>query len=179
MEFSWPIFVMTWIVNAICMGAMCLAQQMDKSLPLRHSIIPGTNQKFLYMRDWCAFWSDFLAVPLIINAFVHLVIKDQKNLWWGLPIMVISALVFLKMCLGENHKPDQGFPSAGVVGLNGWAHLPYFGFCIAAAAICIWNLITSDLRGPVMWVGLIGGAFYIGCFIGDIKTGNFDSLKSI
>lgn len=192
MEFSWLIFVVVCLTNALCMGAMLVAQALDKNLPPRRSVIPGTRwtekdeegnskehwQEFLYIQDfWTMTWGDGIGVLLIANAFVHLVVKDITNLWWGLPIVVVSGLGFLKMCLGKDHKPDYGFPDIGKVSFAGILHLFYFGAGIAASVMCVWNLITGDLRGPVMWVALAGGAFYIGCFVLEIKSGNFDPIK--
>lgn len=178
MEFSWLIFVSVVITNVLCIGAMLVAQALDRGLPPRNSIILGTKQKFLYIQDfWTMTWGDGIGVLLIVNAFVHLVIKDITNLWWGLPIVVVSGLGFLKMCLGKDHKPDYGFPDIGKVSFAGILHLFYFGAGIAASVMCVWNLFTGDLRGPVMWVALAGGAFYIVCFVLEVRSGNFDPLK--
>ena len=188
MEFSWLIFVSVAVFNFLCIGAILVAQALDKSLPPRNSAIPGTRQdpddpksppqKFLYIQDfWTMTWGDGIGVLLIVNAFVHLAVKDITNLWWGLPIVLISGLGFLKMCLGKGHKPDYGFPDIGKVSLAGILHLFYFGAGIAASVICVWNLITGDLRGPVMWVSLAGGAFYIICFVLEVRSGNFDPLQ--
>lgn len=168
------------MTNLACMYAMHVAQIADTDLPTRHSIIPGTNQKFIYMEDFYTFiWGDMFGVPLIINAFVHLVNKDISNLWWGLPIMLVSALLFLKMCLGKDHKPDFGFPDIGKISLAGILHLFYFGIAIGASVMCIWNLCTGKLTGTTLWVALGGGVFYTGCFILEIKSGNFDPLKRV
>ena len=180
MEFSWLIFVSVVVVNVLCMGVMLIAQSLDKSLPPRNSTIPKTNQKFLYIQDfWTMTWGDGVGVPLIVNAFVHLAMQDTTNLWWGLFVAVVSVLGFLKMCLGKNHKPDYGFPDIGKISCAGILHLFYFGAGIAASVMCAWNLVTGDLRGPVMWVALAGGAFYIGCFIAEIRSGNFDPIQRI
>ncbi len=154
------------------------AQELNKSLPSRNSIIPGTNQKFLYVQDfWTMTYGDFLGVPLVVNAFVHLAADDITNLWWTLGIGMLSTMMFLKMCLGKNHKPDYGFPGIGKISFAGILHLPYFGFGIGASAMSAWNLIIGELRGPVMWVALAGGAVYVGCFVLEIRSGNFDPLK--
>ncbi len=180
MEFSWLIFGSVVVANVLCMGTMLLAQTLDKSLPARNSIIPGTKQRFLYIQDfWTMTWGDGVGVLLIANAFVHLVVKDTSNLLWGLPILMVSGLGFLAMCLGKNHKPDYGFPDIGKVSFAGILHLFYFGAGIAASVMGVWNLITGDLRGPVMWVALVGGAFYIVCFILEMKSGNFDQLNRL
>lgn len=180
MEFSWLIFVLVMVTNIACISVMLLAQAVDKNLPARHSIIKGTNQKFLHIQDFYTMtYGDLIGVPLIVVAFVHLAVQDITNLWWGLPIVLVSGLGFLKMCLGKNHKPDYGFPDIGKVSFAGILHLFYFGAGIGASAMCVWNLIAGDLRGPVMWVALAGGAFYFACFILEVRSGNFDPLKRV
>jgi len=177
-EFSWLIFASVMVANVACIGVMLLAQAVDRNLPSRNSFIPMTKQRFLYIQDfWTMTWGDGIGVLLITNAFVHLAVKDITNLWWSLPIVVVSGLGFLKMCLGNAHKPDYGFPDRDKVSFAGILHLFYFGVGIAASVMCVWNLITGDLRGPVMWTALVGGVFYILCFIMEMKSGNFDQLN--
>jgi len=179
MEF-WVIVFAVFAVNILCMTAMLAAQQIDETLPPRHSLIPGTNQKFLHIQDfWTMTWGDGACVPLIINGFVYLVMQDIANLWWGLPIMVVSALAFLKMCLGKNHKPDYGFPSVGKISFAGVLHLFYFGAGVGAFVVCVWGVITGDLTGVAFWVFVAGVVFYAGCFLVEIKSGNFDPLKRV
>ena len=159
---------------------MLLAQTLDKSLPARNSVIPATSQKFLYIQDfWTMTWGDAVGVPLIVNAFVHLAVKDITNVWWCLPVSLASALIFLKMCLGKNHKPDYGFPDIGKISLAGILHLFYFGAGIGASVMCVWNLCTGELTGWVLCVALAGGVFYIACFFAEIRSGNFDPLKKV
>ena len=106
MEFSWLIFVSVAVFNFLCIGAILVAQALDKSLPPRNSAIPGTRQdpddpksppqKFLYIQDfWTMTWGDGIGVLLIVNAFVHLAVKDinqplvgsadSPNQWSRLP----------------------------------------------------------------------------------------------
>ncbi len=178
MDFSWLIFVAVMVINDLWMGAIFLAAQLDKSLPTWYSIIPGTNQKFLPPKGfWTMTYGDLIGVPLIVNAFVHLAMQDIANLWWGLPIAMVSTGIFAKMCLGENHKPDYGFPDIGKISLAGILHLPYFGVGIGASAMSVWSIFTGELTGPVLWVALAGGAIYIACFVAEIKFGNFDQIK--
>jgi len=166
------------VANVAYIGVILLAQAVDKNLSAHHSVIKGTNQKFLYIQDFYTMtYGDLVGVPFIVVAFVHLAVQDITNVWWGLPVVVVSALGFLKMCLGKDHKPDYGFPDIGKISLAGILHLFYFGIGIGASAMSVWAFFAGDLWGPVMWVALGGGAFYIGCFILEIWSGNFDPLK--
>lgn len=182
MEFSWQILVAVFIANLCWMGAMYALQQIDKSLPPRHSLIPGTKQKFLYMQDFhTMFWGDAIGLTLIVNAFVHLAVNGHVALWeWVVLLLIIVAdgFGFMKMCLTKDHKPDQGFPEIGKISWHGLSHLPYHGAGVAMSLLSIWHIVSGDLRGPVLYVALAGGAIYIASFIADIKTGNFDPLKS-
>jgi len=111
---------------------------------------------------------------------VHLVINGHVAIWeWAIAILitVTDGYGFMKMCLTQNHKPDQGFPEIGKVSWHGLSHLPYHGAGVAMSFLTIWHIVTGDLRGPVLYVGLVGGVIYIASFIADIKVGNFDPLK--
>ncbi len=181
MEFSWATFLSVVVVNVLCVGVMYVLQEVDLSLPPRHSLIPGTNQKFLYMQDfYTCLWGDLLGVPLIANAFMHLARNGfiTAEGWFIFTIIVIvDGVGFLEMCLGKNHKPDQGFPAVGQVSWHGLSHLPYHGVGVAMSLFCIWHIIVGNLKGVPLYLGLAGGAIYIAFFIADIKTHNFDPLK--
>jgi len=178
MEFSWSILGLVLFGNTLFCAITIFAQDMERNLPVRHSLIPGTRQKFLYLQDfWTMTLGDWIAIPLIFNAFVHLAVKDISNFWWSTPFMVISATAFFKMCMGKNHKPDYGFPDIGIISTAGILHLFYFGVAVGGSVICIWNLCIGELSGPVMWTALAGAIFYIGCFVLEVRSGNFDPLK--
>ncbi len=183
MEFSWTIFVLVAVVaNPVCMMIMYLGQQMDRSLPPRRSLIPGTHQAFIYMEDFhTMLWGDVIAVPLIITGFIHVAVQGLPLAEWLIlfGIAIVDALGFLLICLGPNHKPDQGFPQAGKVSWNGLLHLPYHGFGVAMSILAIWHACWGELNGVPLHVALVGGAIYIISFIADIRAGNFDPLKRI
>ena len=183
MEFSWMVLTGVIIANLAWIGVMFVAQQLDKSLPPHNSIIPGTNQRFLHMQDfWTMTWGDIVGVALINTAFVHLAVNGCLGVWhWvAFGVLVVALMVqFARMCTSNNHKPDMGFPDIGKISCTGILHLPYFGVGVAAGAFCVWFIITGDLRGPVLCVGLAGGIFYALCFVAEIKSGNFDPLKRI
>jgi len=181
MEFSWMILAVVFGGNLVYLGTMFAAQQLDKSLPPRHSLIPGTKQKFLYMQDWYTMkYGDVVAVPLIANVFVHLVINGYVNVvQWGIfaILSLILAVTGISMCLTPEHKPDQGFPSAGKASIQGWLHMPYFGVGWSIGTISLINWPLGHIHGPVLWLGLSGGAFYLVCLVAEFKSGNFDPLK--
>ena len=183
MEFSWKIMACVVAFNSLYYVLGFLAQTLDYSLPPRHSTIPGTNQKFLYMQDlWRTGSADLIGVALIYNAFFHLVREGKFNVlhWLVFALLAImSALIFLSICLNKTHKPDAGFPKPGVISVNGLLHLPYFGVGIAASLMCIWFMAIGDLCGPVLWMGLVGGVTYIFFFIWEMKTGNLDPLNKL
>ena len=183
MEISWVVVFVVFILNLACMGAMYLAQVMDPNLPPRHSTIPGTNQRFIYVQDfWTMTWGDGLGVSLITSGFMHLVVNGRIDLWqWPafVALAIVSASIFANMCLGKEHKPDMCFPDIGKISWICIVHLPYFGVAIAISIFSICHLFTGQLRGPAMWVGLSGGAVYITCFILEIRSGNFDPLKRV
>ena len=183
MDFSWKILVFVEVTNLFCIEAMFLAQQLDKSLPPRYSLIPGTKQKFLYMQDWYTMkYGDVIAVPLIANVFVHLAVYGRINfVQWGIFVVLFLILTVtgISMCLTAEHKPDQGFPSTGKVSIQGWLHMPYFGVGWSMGTISLINLPFGHVTGPVLWLGVFGGVFYLACLFAEFKSGNFDPLKKV
>jgi len=181
MEFSWTILAVVFVANLFWVGVMFAAQQLDKSLPPRHSLIPGTNQKFLYMQDWYTMkYGDVVAVPLIVNAFVHLVALGYiSGVQWAITFMLslLLTIIGIKSCLGPGHKPDQGFPEAGKISLQGKLHMPYFGIGWSMGLVSFYHLVIGHVSGPVLWLGLFGAVFYIAMLGMEFKSGNFDSLK--
>jgi len=183
MDFSWIVLSIVVVANLVCFGAMFVAQQIDKSLPLRHSLIPGTKQKFLYMQDWYTMaYGDIVAVPLIVNAFVHLAIAGYIGIvqWiMAIALAIVLTIVGIKSCLGPDHKPDQGFPVAGKISLQGAIHMPYFGIGWSMGVISLGHVFFGHVTGPVLWLGIFGGVFYLICLVAEFKSGNFDPLKRI
>lgn len=114
----------------------------------------------------------FFAIPLIANAFAHLAMSGFVWSWqWVIfaVIAVVDGLGFWKMCLGENHKPDQGYPEAGKISWHGLSHLPYHGVFVAMSIFVIWHIFVGNLRGPVLYVALLGAMIYIVLFVADIR----------
>lgn len=171
------------VLNSAWIGIMYVFQLLDEKLPPRGSLIPGTKQPFLYMGDWRSMtWGDTLGVLFILNAFAHLVAHGHISSAEWLVIVVLAAAIgeaFFWMCLGENHKPDQGFPKAGKWSWHGLSHVPYLGAAIAMGISCLWHIFMGELRGPVLYAGLAGLALYAVSVVADIKAGNFAPLKKI
>lgn len=150
----------------------------------RHSIIPGTEQKFLYWEDfYTQTYGDFLGLIWIVNGFAHLIFKNKLSNWEWIIFLLFSILMmvvfFWSTAKAEDHKPDWGYPKKGKISLGGLVHLPYFGALSSMALICFINIISGDLEGVVLWTTLIGGLFYVGTFLLDIKSGNFDKLHKL
>lgn len=181
MDFSWTILAAVIIVNSGWIGVMYAAQQLDKSLPSRHSLILGTRQKFLYMQDFYALWGDIFAVPLILNAFAHLVFNGCISFWQWIAFALVAAADaynFRKICLKSNHKPDLGCPEIGKMSCNGLLHLPYHGVCIAASLLVMLHAVANIKHfAAIYWIALTGGAIYIASVWADKRAGNFDPLK--
>lgn len=183
MKFSWKILAIVEVVNLFCLATMFVAQQMDKTLPSRHSLIPGTKQRFLYMQDWWTVaYGDTIAVPLVANVFVYLVINGHVNsVQWGIfaVLSLILTVIGINMCLTPEHKPDQGFPTAGRISLQGALHMPYFGIGWSMGIFSLLHTCFGHVTGPVLWLGVFGGAFYLACLVAEFKSGNFDPLKPL
>lgn len=189
MEFSPLVWTTVVFTNSLYVVFMYWLQAMDKSLPPRGSYIPGTKQPFLYVQDFhsCT-WGDLIGLPLIMNAFVHLVAGGYitnhagwQQIQWAIfvLIVIVDGLGFLLMCLGKGHKPDQGFPEIGKVSWHGLSHLPYHGVGVAMSVFSIYHAVIGNLRGPVLYVALLGAVIYIASFVTDMKVGNFDPLKLV
>jgi hypothetical protein len=150
------------------------------NIPKRLSLIPHTNQKFLHNQDfWTMTLGDIVAVPLILNAFFHVAPESLWSWWVVIPLGLALTAVFILAGLGKGHKPDASFPSIGRASVMGMVHAPYFGFGWAMALFCLWQICWGELRGPVMWIGLTGGALYIATIVLDWLWGNFEPYRPL
>lgn len=179
MEFSWTLAATAVGLNLFWISAMFMAQHLDKSLPPRNSLIPGTRQKFLYANDfWTMTYGDVVGVSLIWVAFSHVAVNWFGAYTWMFfwAVAFLVALNFMRMCLKADHKPDWGYPAQGEISLGGYLHLPYFGFSVVAGVWCL-GLVREP--GIVLMIYLAGAVIYIICFVLEIKSGNFDPLKKV
>jgi hypothetical protein len=179
MKPSLKIYLIAVFCNLFWILLMFLAQQFDKNLPERHSIIPGTNQKFLHMQDfWTFAWGDAVGVSFIWAAFSHLAVYNFALRHWI--IFSFLAIFFMAefaiVCLNKNHKPDVGYPDIGKISWNGILHLPYFGFGASAAVFCVWLIAFP---GRILLIFLAGVAIYFVFFCLEVKSGNFDPINKI
>jgi len=186
MEFNIEIALLTIISNTAICSTQPICNWIDITrgkVMLPGTWIPGTDQRFLGWNDFhTQTWGDLVGLALILVGFAHLInngliTKDQ------LLVMIlltgVAMIGFFLMCIGPNHKPDWGYPEIGKISLGGLSHLPYFGAMTAIAIMCVYHIIIGNLRGPLMWIALAGGAIYIASFITDLKAGNFDPIKYI
>ncbi len=187
MAFSWQILAAVYVVNFLAMGIMFALQQLDKKLPPRGSIIPGTRQKFLYIQDWnTMLWGDTIAVPLVLSTFVHLAMNDLVAQWqWAFLVLfsnILSVFFIGRVCWNNDHKPDYGTYDnhqswAGVI------HATYFGICVAVSGITFGNvvlaIINEKISVEVLGAGLLGATIYAVSWICDYVAGNFKPLKKL
>ena len=144
--------------------------------------VAGTNQQFLHWQDfYCQRYGNTIGLTILSVGFCHLVLYGFVSpVQWAvfIGIAAIDAIGFTLMCLGKNHKPDWGFPEIGQASWSGLFHSIYHGFSIAMAALCLWHwLITGNFHGPVLWLTLAGGIFYLITDLADIKAGHFNPIK--
>lgn len=181
---NWNLFVFVVIVNSILCIVQYLAQQHDLKdgrIAPRHSIIPGTKQKFLHWQDfYTQTYGDFLGLVWVMNAFAHLVVAGKIHLTSWIALLVITVAVIVKasrMFTSPEHKPDWGYPRPGAISPGGMSHLPYLSLNVAMVFILIVKIFTGDLTGVLLWTTLAGGAIWITSFIADMKTGHFEPLE--
>jgi hypothetical protein len=185
MNLSWLVLAIVFIANLGYIIVLLIVQEMDWKLPPRYSTIqiPGTHQKFLHIFDFYTLtWGCITGVPLIFNAFVHLVmcglIDPQKWITF-VGIAVISSVIFAGVCLNSKHKPDMGFPKIGKISWVGIIHLPYLGIGIASTILCLRNIFSIEFSGPVYHLFVVGISIYTASLLADIKCGNFNPLKKV
>jgi len=179
MEPSLKIYLIAVFCNLFWLLLMFLAQQFDKNLPERHSTIPGTSQKFLYMQDfWITMVGDALGVSFIWAAFLHLAVYHFAIRHWIIFsfLAVFFMAGFAIMCLAKDHKPDVGYPNIGKISWNGILHLPYFGVRASATVFCVWLIAFP---GRILFLFLMGAVIYFVFFCLEVKSGNFDQIKKI
>lgn len=187
MELRWGISLLAALFCSACCAAMYLFQQWDRYrelMPVRGSIIPGTNQKFLYWQDFYCQRYGTVGIMLIWIGFMHLV-RFQYLSFWEIVVYIAIALCdaigFTYMILRKkNHKPDYGFPEAGQVSKSGIIHSIYHGLTISAVVMLMYHstfIATSISLPPIL--ALHGIILYIIIILQDIKAGHFALLKPV
>jgi len=181
MVFSWALMTNT----ALCL-LQFLAEKIDVrrgKIAARHSLIPGTKQKFLYWEDfYMQTYGDFLGLVWVMNGFAQLLAagKIDSLMWLVFSFFaVLGILATLKSCLAKDHKPDWGYPEAGKASLGGLSHLPYFGLQSGMGIVCLIKAFTGDLTGLALVMSVSGGVIISAMAVLDRKTGHFDPLARI
>lgn len=185
MNMGFKVAILAVLTNTGYVGLMYLAQQIDVwrgKMPKRHSIIAGTNQRFLYMTDWHVLWGDYFSLSLIHMIFLDLVWNEKISpLQWQIlgTVAVADLIIFLCLCLLPSHKSDQGYPAPGKISLNGLLHLPYHGYFVGVTALVFWHLALGNLEWWPILTFSVGVLSYAFCFAEDLRIGNFDKIKTI
>jgi hypothetical protein len=184
MNWNWQIFLVVILLNTkLCLGQF-VAQKIDKKnkrIPQRHSIISGTEQKFLYWEDfYTQTYGDILGLTWIMNTFAHLLVNEKIG--WHLWIVFIAVLftttiAFLSTHLNHDRKPDWGFPKNGNISLGGISHLSYFSLNSGMATICLLEMLRGELSGILLWTALSGLLIWILSAMADYYAGHFDKPK--
>lgn len=183
MEVNWLLAGIVVAVNtALCFSQYFIQQwevrRRNSKIPARGSFIKRTDQKFLYWQDFSTqTWGDLCGLVMPQIAFVHLWQDTLTERRCFPPLMALAGFIFFLFCLRKNHKPDWGYPVVGEASLGGWSHMLYFGANVAIGIIDIYHLFTGQLRGPLMWMALIGGGIWMAAFIQDLRRGRFDPIR--
>lgn len=183
---NWNVFLLVLIINTTLCLLQFLAEKIDKAnrkISDRHSVIPGTNQKFLYWEDfYMQTYGDLLGLVWVMNSFVQLLVNGKvNNLMWLIfaGFAILGVYLTLKTCLAKNHKPDWGYPAVGKISLGGISHLPYFGIQLGMAAVCFIKIFSGELFGLPLLTTLGGGIIIVIMAFLDWQAGHFDSLQRI
>ena len=79
----------------------------------------------------------------------------------------MDAVFFTRMCLGENHKPDYGFPAPGKVSLAGALHSVYHGVNVAIIVAMVYFGVVGLAPLWTVIVAIFGFAIWVGGVIAD------------
>jgi len=179
---NWTNFVVIAVLNTFLCLMQLVAEKIDKKtgkIAPRHSLIPGTKQKFLYWEDfYTQIYGDLLGLVWIINGFYSMVpiLTNYELLAFG-PLSVVSYIIFIVPRLSKDHKPSWGEPEIGKISLGGHVHSFYFSLTLAMAITCVYGMITGKMTGIIFWTTLTGGLVWTISCIADILTGNFSALE--
>ncbi|MFA6513716.1 MAG: hypothetical protein WCT50_00295 [Patescibacteria group bacterium] len=184
MDWNWQVFFCVAIVNTTLCLMQFLFQTVDKrrrKISPRHSLIPGTKQKFLYWEDfYTQTYGDFLGLVWVMNGFAHLLINEKIDgpLWIiFIFVLFICSMVVTAVCLASDHKPDWGFPKIGMISLGGASHIPYFSLNAAMIIICLFHAVIGTLSGMLLITTATGVAILMMTAIADVQAGHFDPLN--
>lgn len=149
------------------------------------TLVPGTKQIFLTITGFATMtWGDLIGVNLVWASYL----LQQWQLgwsfsWWALTISVTITSLFHWLCLGPNHKPDTGYPEAGVVSIHGRIHLGLMGlsYFVGISAFQRYiHLINQNFNLTESWATLflLTGIFvWVAAAIRDFMTKRFDPIR--
>ncbi len=183
---NWNVFLIVLVINTALCLLQLLAERIDVArgtIPSRHSLIPGTSQKFLYWEDfYMQTYGDLLGLVWVMNGFAQLLVAGKISyfMWFVFALFaILGAYMALKSCLSKEHKPDWGYPEIGKISLGGISHVPYFGIQLAMGVVCLIKAFTGDLNGLPLITTIGGVVIIIAMAIMDWKSGHFDPLVRI
>ncbi len=81
--------------------------------------------------------------------------------------------------MSQLHRPDSGYPKAGVISVSGILHLGYFFVQCSVSAYLSLLMLVGVLQGLPLYIALLGGAIYVLSFAFDVRKGAFKQLPSI
>lgn len=179
---NWMIFLTAMAVNLLLCLLQSYLQEKDVKRGLiapRHSLIPGTNQKFLHWQDfYTQVYGDIMGLPFVMNGFMMIFPALTR---WELLAFALSGLLsmvaFFVPRLAKDHKPSWGEPTAGHISTGGYVHSFYFSLLSAMAIICLWVMINGGMTKPIFVSTLVGMVIWALTCILDIATGHFEPLK--
>lgn len=178
---NWKIFFVFAVVNT----GLCLLQLMfqkietkKKKIPTRHSLLPGTNQKFLCYEDYYTPYGDIFGLVWIMNGFYTMVplLSNYELLAFG-PLCAVSAISYVAPRLSTSHKPTWGEPTPGKISTGGYIHMFYYAIQLAMGIMCVYGAIVQKMTGIVLITSLMGGLIWAASCIADLVTGKYSSLE--
>jgi hypothetical protein len=169
------------LVNTVLCLLQLLAEKVEQKMgrmPKRHSIIPGSKQKFLCWEDYyCQTYGDILGLVWVMIGFYSMIIKLTNYEWLMFGVLcLISFIIFLVPRIKKDKRPTWG-ESNGKISIGGYIHSVYFSLSLAMTVMCLYGMLIGKLIG-VYVVLVLGGVLIwsVSCLI-DLLVGNFAPLK--
>lgn len=166
--------------------ALCFAQfgaekidQKRGKIPLRHSLIPGTKEKFLHWEDYySSTYGDLLGMPLVIYGFYQLIphLSSYELISFG-PLCIVSNIFYLAPRLLSVRRISWGEPAIGKISLGGYVHSFYFALLLSMLMMCFYGALTHKITSPTTWMVVLGISIWGAFFMADIRSGHFKDSK--
>jgi len=163
----WDIFFIMFLFNSVICIIQFVLQQMDSingRIPLRHSLAPA-GRKFLYLQDfYTQTYGNLIGGALIVNAFTHLVIRDQiLNTEWYLFAFIIALFTYLH--LTKNCVERKSYRAL--------IKLIYSSFMAGMSVVVFIHMVNGQIYGILLWITILGGLIYLVSYILDIIAGHY------